>query len=271
MSCAGAEQKTSGNADYTQTSKTTFAPRTPAEQAILDQLSGLGKSQQDAIMQQIQSLTGGTSPFALSSADQALVDQTYNSAQQQLNLQNRDYADILSGGRGLRMSDTPISAQALQRQALGQADLLSNKANTSLNLGLAGNQYRMNSALGLSGALPSGLVAAFNPQFQERMGSGTTSSHTVGQTGGTTVSTPSLMSQIGQGIGLAGQLGAMAMPFIAPGVGSLAGGAGALTSGAGMGAASGNAWGAATAGSNGGYGGILNLRGPSPGFVTGYP
>ena len=266
MSCTGAEQESSSTSDFTQ--KTTFEKRTPAEQAILDQLSGLGTAQQDAIMQQIRQLTSGASPFALAPADQELVNQQYSSAQQQLDLQNKDYADFLSGGRGLRMSDTPISSQAMQRNALGQAELLSNKANTSLNLGLQGNQYRMNSVLGLSSAMPSGSVAAFNPMFQERLAGGTT--RTQGNTRGTTISTPSLMSSIGQGIGIAGQLGSMAMPFLAPGVGSL----GALGSGAAGNAgnmAAGNAWSAATAGQNGGYGGILNLRGASPGFQTGYP
>ncbi len=245
MGCTSAE--TTANQTSNQTQQTTFAKRTPAEQQILDQLSGLGTAQQQALMSRLGSLTGGASPFALSSADQALLDQSYGSAQQQLDLQNKDYADFLSGGRGLRMSDTPIAAQALQRQALGQADLLSNKANTSLNMGLQGNQYLTNAALGLSGALPSGLAAAFNPQFQERLAGGTTRS--TGTTSGGTTSTPSLLSSIGQGIGIAGQLGAIGAGFMAPGVGSLAG------AGAAPGA--------------GGYGGIMGLSSSDVGGMFG--
>lgn len=257
MGCASAEQETNQTSDFTQ--KTTFDKRTPAEQAILDQLSGLGGAQQGALLQELQRLSGGASPFALSQADQDLLDTRYRSAEEQLALQGKDYADMLAGGRGLRMSDSPIASQALQRYGLGLSSLLSDKANTSLNMGLQGSQYRTNAALGLSSALPSGSVAAFNPQFQERLAGGTT--RTQGQTSGTTISTPSLMSQIGQGIGLAGQLGAMAAPFLAPGVGSL----GALGGGAAGNAgnmAAGNAWGSAT-------GGILNLRGASPGFSVG--
>jgi hypothetical protein len=236
MGCGSSEQSGSSSSTQDMTQQTTFAKRTPAEQAILDQLSGLGTSQRDALMQQIQSLTSGASPYALSPADQQQLDQSYGSAQQQLNLQNKDYADFLSGSRGMRMSDTPISSQAFQRQALGQADLLSNKANMGLNLGMGASQYRMNSALGLANSLPQGLVAAFNPQFQERLAGGTQSMHGTSSSTSNQVNTPSLMSQIGQGIGIAGQLGAMAMPFLAPGVGSLGAGAGA---GASMGGASG--------------------------------
>ncbi len=218
------ETKSSQNQDMTQ--KTTFAPRSTAEQGLLNQFSGLGTEQRDALMQRIQSLMGGASPFAVDPATQSLIDQSFGSAQQQLALQNKDYADFLSGGRGLRMSDTPISSQAMQRQALGLADLLSNKANTSLNLGLQGNQYLNSAALGLSGALPAGSVAAFNPMFQERLAGGT--QHMTGSMTGTNMNTqtPSLMTSIGQGIGLVGQLGAMGAGFMAPGVGGLAGGAG---------------------------------------------
>lgn len=217
MGCTSAKTTTESTQDSTQ--QTTFAPRTSAEQTILDSLSGLGQGQRDVLMQRIQELTSGASPYALSPADHDMLNQSYNSAQQELDLANKDYADFLSGGRGMRMSDTPISSQAMQRQALGQAALSSDKARSSLNLGMGASQYRMNSALGLSAGMPAGLAAAFNPQFQERLAGGTQTFH--GTSKGSTTSTPSLLSSIGQGIGIAGQLGAMAMPFLAPGVGSL--------------------------------------------------
>ncbi|HEV8329480.1 MAG TPA: hypothetical protein VGQ08_18565 [Nitrospiraceae bacterium] len=231
MGCGSSEQTTNQTSDVTQ--QTTFKPASPEERALLQQFSGLGEAQRQALLSRLQAVTGGASPFQLSAADQALVDQMFGSAQQQLELQNKDYADFLSGGRGLRMSDTPIAQQAMQRQALGLADLLSQKANTSFNLGLQGNQYLNSAALGLSGALPAGSAAAFNPLFQERLASGKT--RAVGQASGTTISTPSLMDQIGTGLKLAGSFGATGAGFLAPGVGSLALGGGAATSGYGRG------------------------------------
>jgi hypothetical protein len=226
MGCTSDTTETKSSQTQDQTQSTTFKPRSSAEQALIDQFSGLGTAQRDALLSRIQSFMGGASPFALDPASQQLLDQSFGSAQQQLALQNKDYADFLSGGRGLRMSDTPIASQAMQRQALGLSDLLSSKANASLNLGLQGNQYLNNAALGFASALPSGSVAAFNPMFQERLAGGTT--RMTGNTTGWNMSehTPSTMTSIGQGIGLAGQLGAMGAGFMAPGVGGLAGGAG---------------------------------------------
>lgn len=205
--------------DSTQTQQTTFEPRTPEEAAILKQLTGLGTEQQDAIMQQLQSLQGGASPFALGAADQAQLDQAFGSAQQQLELGNKDYADFLSGGRGMRMNSTPIAQQAMQRQALGLSDLLGQRAMAGLNMGLQGNQYRNSAAMGLSSALPSGLAAAFNPYFQERLAGGTTTGTSHSE--GTQRNTPSIMSQISQGIGIASQLGGMGMGFMGGGIGGL--------------------------------------------------
>ena len=112
----------------------------------------------------------------------------------------------------MRMSDTPIAQQAINQYALGDAQISSNRAQAGLNLGLQANQLRANSILGGASALPSGTVAAFNPLFQERIASGTT--HTTGNTSGTTINTPSLMSQIQQGIGIAGSIGSMGAGYM---------------------------------------------------------
>src|SRR6185436_13957494 len=154
--------KSSQNTTSTQTQQTTFNPRTAKEQALLDQFQGLGGQQADTLSQLMDEYQSGRSPFALDPAASADVDAAYAGALNQLKQENKDYADYLSGGRGMRMSDTPVSEQAIQRASLGVGNLMSNKAMARLNLGLAGNQYRTN--LGLMGAqaLPSGSVAAFN-------------------------------------------------------------------------------------------------------------
>lgn len=229
MGCADSTQKQNQQSDFTQ--QTTFNPASAEETALRQQFSGLGTQQNQALQSLLQQVSGGTSPFALSPADQAQLDQAYQGSINAYNMQAKQYADQLAGGRGMRMSDTPISAQAMQQYGLGMGDILSNKAMQGLNMGLSGNQFRANTIFQGANALPSGSVAAFNPLFQERLASGTT--RTQGNTSGTTVSTPSLMSQIQQGIGIAGSLGSMGAGFMSgmPGAGAAAGGASAGGSG----------------------------------------
>jgi hypothetical protein len=231
MGCASSEQSTTGYSDYTQ--KTTFDKASQDEKDLLAQFTGLGKTQNQALLDRLDALASGTSPYTLSPEDQAMVDRAYSAAQVELDLGNKDYADYLAGGRGLRMSDTPIAQSALQRQGLGLSSLLSEKARTSLDLGLQGNQYRNSAALGLGSALPAGSLSAFNPLFQERLASGSTRRR--GWMSETTEKTPSLMDQIGTGIGLAGSLGSLGAGFLTPGVGSLGLGSGSAVSGYGRG------------------------------------
>lgn len=209
MGCADSKQKQNTQSDFTQ--QTTFNPASAEETALRQQFSGLGTQQNQALQSLLQQVSGGTSPFALSPADQVQLDQAYQGSINAYNMQARQYADALAGGRGMRMSDTPISAQAMQQYGLGLGDILSNKAMQGLNMGLSGNQFRANAILQGANALPSGSIAAFNPLFQERLASGIT--RTRGNTSGTTISTPSLMSQIQQGIGIAGSLGSMGVGY----------------------------------------------------------
>ncbi len=166
--------KSSQNTTSTQTQQTQFAPRTAQEQALLDQFSGLGAAQDNTLLQLNSEYQNGRSPFAMDPAAEKDLDAAYKGALDQLMLENKDYADYLSGGRGMRMSDSPIADQAIQRASLGVGNLMSNKAMARLNLGLAGNQYRTNLGLMSAQALPSGSVAAFNPLFNERMQGGLT-------------------------------------------------------------------------------------------------
>lgn len=233
----------SWNQGATGSQQTTFDPRSQAEQDILNRYSELGLSQQDFL----QNLMGGNaSPFALNDVDQATLDKAYQSAMDRYRREGTDYADYLATTRGLNKSDTPVSGEAMNRFGMGLADLESQKANAALNLGLQGTQMRLMGAQ----SLPAGLGAAFMPMFNERMASGRTTSsqnnfgsssanhysNAYGSGNSTTTqrNTPSLMSQIGQGMGLASQaigLGAqigglaMGMPAMG-GMGGMMGGGG---------------------------------------------
>ena len=209
------------NQQESSRSSYTTAPRSGSEQQILDQLQGFGNDQLSFLT---SLMTGGVSPFQLGAQDQAQLDQAYGGAMNRFQTEGKDYADYLATTRGLNKSDTPVSQQAMQRYGMGMADLLSQKANAGLNMGLQGTGLRLQGTQ----ALPSGLLGAFNPQFQERMQTGTQlgSGSSSGRT--TLTHTPSLMSQIGQGmslgsqaIGLGAQIGGMAMGI--PPIGAMGG------------------------------------------------
>ena len=221
--------------ESTSTQKTTFAKASPAEEALRKQFGDLGTEQQQAIRNLLQMGSGGSSLFGLNANDQASLTQAYDAQRQRFSLGLKDFADYSSGGRGLRMSDTPISQQSMERAGLGYADLASAQANQGLNMGLMGNQFRANNLLAGAQAMPAGSLQAYAPLYNERMAGGVTT-----QTGSSRImntNTPSIMSSIGQGIGIAGQLGAMGASFMAPGLGGLgagAGGAGAASKASGL-------------------------------------
>lgn len=250
--------KTTQNTNQTQSSnqmnRTVYNPISGTEQQIINQYNQLGNQQLSFLNDLIR---GGRSPFALNAADQAQLDAAYNSAFTRFGQEGKDYADYLATTRGLNKSDTPVSQQAMERYGLGMADLLSQRANAGLNMGLQGTGLRMQG----SQMLPAGLGAAFAPLFNERMASGiqmgSGSSNMAGST--TLTQKPSLMQQISQGmalgsqaIGLGAQVGGMMMGIPMPSMGSGFGaantyGLGGLsnftTNGTGMGSgASANRW-----------------------------
>jgi len=193
--------------------QTTFAPRSAQEQNILNQYQSLGNDQQ-AFLQQLMS---GASPYTMNQGDQDLVNQSFDAAKQRFTLAGKDYLDYMATTRGFNKSDTPVAQQALERFGLGLADLESQRAQAALNYGLQGSQLRMAGAQ----ALPGGLGAAFTPMFNERMAGGRTQTSqdqsgssnanfynsTFGNSSSNTTQrqTPSLMSQIGQGMQLGAQ------------------------------------------------------------------
>jgi hypothetical protein len=220
------KQKTTSAEDTTQ--QTTYAKASPEEEALRKQFGDLGVEQQQAIRNLLQMSGGGSSLFTLNPNDQASLNQAYDAARQRLSLGLKDFGDYTSGGRGLRMSDTPISQQSMERAGLGYADLASAQANQGLNMGLMGNQFRANTGLAGAQAMPAGSLQAYAPLYNERMASGLFKG-TRNSTSETRM-TPSLMSQIGQGIGIAGQIGSMGAGFMS-GVGGLGSSPTALNTG----------------------------------------
>lgn len=206
----------SSSQGYSSESQTVFAPRGSQEQALLDQFQNLGQSQQQGLQGLLDQLQNPNySAYTLNPADQANLNASYDAARQQLNLDNRDFAASLAGSRGLRMSDTPVAQQALQRQGLGNAALESDRARAMLDYGFQGNQARTNNLLMGAQALPSGMVAAFNPLFSERMASGKTFQSGTGTMTGST--TQPIMQSILQGTQAYNQLGQGTQAFMGAG------------------------------------------------------
>lgn len=210
------KQRTLNTESSTSTQQTTFKPASQREQAIMDDYYGLGRTQSDFLKNFV---SGGNSLYQLGDQDQQQLDQAYQSAFDRFDLQGKDYADYLASTRGLNKSDTPVSQQAMERYGMGMADLLSQRANAGLNLGFQGNMAK----LGAVGMTPGGLNAAFAPMYNERMAGGMTTRTGSGRSDQTTYSTPSVMSQIGQGmalgsqaIGLGAQMGGMFMGLPSP-------------------------------------------------------
>lgn len=221
------KQRTVNTQSSTNTQKTSFDQASDMERRIMAQYEGLG-NQQNQFLGNL--FTGNRSIYELEGRDQQQLDQAYQSAFDRFDVQGKDYADYLASTRGLNKSDTPVSQQAMERYGLGMSDLLSQRANAGLNLGMQSTMAK----LGAVGATPGGLNAAFAPMYNERMAGGTTTMTGSGRSDQTTYQTPSVMSQIGQGmalgsqaIGLGAQLGGM---FMGPmgGMSSMMGGAGGM-------------------------------------------
>lgn len=191
----------SGSNEINQTATTTLPAASGDENVLRAQFKTLSDSQIQALLGELSRTSeSGFSPFALNLQDQQQLDAAFNAARDRFNVSSKDFADFSAGGRGLRMSDTPISQQSFDRLGLGLGDLESQRANAGLTLGLQGNQYRTNTALGLAGAAPA--AGAFNLQqyLQERMAQPVTK--TVGY--GNSTATPSGLqtgAQIASGVG----------------------------------------------------------------------
>lgn len=208
MGCMSSESSNAVN----RTDTTTIPGASPEEKALREQFGNLSTTQIKAIQDELSRISGsGFSPFAMNLQDQQQLDSAFNAARDRFNLSSKDFADFSAGGRGLRMSDTPIAQQAMERQGMGLADLESQRANAGLTLGLQGNQYRTNTALGLAGAQPGAGVFNLQQYLQERMAQPTT--HSTGFGTGTATQ-PGLQT----GAALAGGVGSLALGLTSAGI-----------------------------------------------------
>lgn len=197
--------------------QTVFSPRSLPEERIQNLMQNLGEDQLGFIRNLMNS---NTSPYTLSAADQAQLDKSYEATIGRFNQEGRDMADYLATTRGLNKSDTPVGQQVMDRYGMGMADILSNKADSALNLGLQGTNLKLNGAQ----ITPSGLMNAFNPYFSERMQSGITFGNQTGNSSGSFSQTPSMLTTIGQGMGVMQQgigLGAQMGGFAGGGAGGI--------------------------------------------------
>jgi hypothetical protein len=167
------------------TEKLTLDAPGAEETAARQQIGGLGANQAMALNNELMRLNSGASPFALTPNDQVTFNTAWDSAQNRLMSQGKDYADFLSGSRGLRMSDTPVSQQAMDRLGLGLADLHGSRALSQLDFGLRGNQARTSTAMGLGSVVPGGSVFNAGNLFQERLATGTKTTKGYGYASGT--------------------------------------------------------------------------------------
>jgi len=170
MSDSGSSQSNEVN----QTQTTTLPGATADEQALRNQFAGLNLQQLRAIQSGLERLSSTDSPLKLNLQDQQALDQAFNASENRFNVGMKDFADFSAGGRGLRMSDTPVSQQSFDRAGLGLADLQGQRAMAGLNLGLQTNQYRNNAALGFGAAIPGAGAFNMGQYLQERMAQPTT-------------------------------------------------------------------------------------------------
>lgn len=196
----------SGDNKIDQTATTTLPGASDAEKALRDQFGGLNLQQIRAIQSGLERLSSTGSVYDMPLQDQQALDTQFQAAQNRFNTGLKDFADFSAGSRGLRMSDTPISQQSFDRAGLGLADLQGQWAKAGLDYGLAANQYRTNTALGLGGALPGAGAFSLGNYLQERMAQPTTRTVGTGYTSGS--QTP---SGLNTGMQIAGGVGSLAL------------------------------------------------------------
>ena len=208
------------------TTETTSIPGMGAEeQSIVARLQQLGVNQADALQFALEQAkqTAPSPLLALQGADKALLDQAYAGAEANLRRFGGLMGQDLAGTRGLNPSDTPVS-EAVLREVLPQMQMLaSQKAQQELGLGLnlgqireQARQFNLGALIGGAQATPFGLSSLADRMQRERFAQASRTSTTSSK------ATPGLMDSIGQGIGLAGQLGELGSKVLAgmPGGGS---------------------------------------------------
>lgn len=230
MGCNDSEQ--TSNSSFSQ--QTAIDPMGVQEHRIVNQLQRLGVSQADAIKFAMDQFKQGTGLIGLQGADKALLEQAFGGAERSLRRQAYLLGQDMAGTRGLNRSDTPVAESVLREMLPQFANLDSQKAGQSLGLGLNLANLRQQNLQNLlygSQIAPNALTRLANRFQQERFATG----RTTGTSTSTMRGSPGLMDQIGTGIGLVGQIGALGAGFMAPGASGAASGAGTSSAGYGGG------------------------------------
>lgn len=179
-----------------------FAGMGPEEKALADRMTKLGMSQADAIQYVMDQSKGGgnINTVGLNATDQANLDQAYAGAEQNLRRFGNIMGQDLAGTRGLNTSDTPVSEAVLRETMPAYANLMSNKAQYGLGLGLnlaqmneGRRQFNLSSLLNGSGAMPTGLGFNLNRMQNERMAANTRTGSSLGY------KSASVLEQMNQG------------------------------------------------------------------------
>lgn len=213
----------------------------PQEQDMVNKLQQVGMSQADAMQYVLQQGQQGTGLIGLQGSDQALLNQAFSGAESGIRRQADILGQDLAGTRGLNRSDTPVSEAVLREMLPMIQQNESAKASQSLGLGLNLAQLRQQNLQTLlqgANSSPSALAQMANRMQLERI----QGAKQVGTNTQKFSSSPSLMSSIGQGIGLVGQVAAIgANPggFAGPPNTGSGGGGGSPSSGGGGGASNG--------------------------------
>ena len=214
----------------TSTQQAIIPEMSTQEQGIVNRLQSLGMGQADALqaVMDMARQPQGSMLLGLQGSDKALLDEAFSGAEAGLRHQANLMGQDLASSRGFQRHDTPVAGAVMQNFLPALAQIQAQKASQSLGLGLSlgqlGEQRRMNNMNAmLSGgtAMPSALAGLANRFQQERFAG----AKTVGTQHST--QTPSVMSGIGQGLGLAGQIGSLGMGIMSgmgagPGFGAAA-------------------------------------------------
>ena len=219
----------------------------PQEQDMVNKLQQVGMSQADALQYVLQQGKQGTGLIGLQGSDQALLNQAFSGAEAGIRRQADILGQDMAGTRGLNRSDTPVSEAVLREMLPMIQQNESAKASQSLGLGLNLAQLRQQNLQTLlqgANSSPSALSQMAQRMQNERIAG----SKQVGTQTQKFSNSPSLMSSIGQGIGLVGQfaaIGANPGGFASPqgggtSSGQSSGGGGGASSGPGSSA---NQWG----------------------------
>lgn len=179
-----------------------FAAMGEDEKKLVDRLSQLGLNQADALQFVMDSAKGGgqVSSLQLTPQDQATLDQAYGGAEANLRRFGQILGQDLAGTRGLNPSDTPVSEAVLRETLPAYQNLMSQKAQQGLGLGLSmrqmnegARQFNLQSILNGATAMPTGLGFNIGNMQRERMARNTSTQS------GVNYNTGSILDQMNQG------------------------------------------------------------------------